>query len=514
MRKQQNQSSFAKAGAIVFVIALILAACSNNNNNNQASNSPGGTGSAESTASSSADASAQTELTPVSLKWYVPHPGIPTAMDEVEAEVNKITQREINATIDIVPIDFGEYEQKMNTMVAAGDDMDIIWTSSWNFNYIQNVNKGAFLDITELADQYAPKSRALFTDLAWDDAKVNGKQYAVPNYQSFTKMPNYAIKKKYVDKYGLDVTKVKTLEDLEPFLKQVKENEPGIIPMLINVSGAYHSEGYGYTYGGGIFVRFDDPGKVFDADFDPKVAEIRKTVRRFFEAGYINQDAATLKDLAAIKAKGNHAVTLDWSGKPGGEVELASQTGGEEIVFAPVSEPLFSGVTATLNAISRTSKNPERALMLLELVNTNSEVFNLLKYGIKDKHYTMIDDNTIKPIPDSGYNAMSGWIFGNETIGYLVEGQAANTWEKTIELNNSAKASPMAGFNFNNENVKTEVANVDAIYNEMGPALNTGTVDPDKYLPNYQERMKQAGADKILEEKQKQYDEFQKAKVQ
>ena len=48
---------------------------------------------------------------------------------------------------------------------------------------------------------------------------------------------------------------------------------------------------------------------------------------------------------------------------------------------------------------------------------------------------------------------------------------------------------------------------------QFDTAINTGTVDPDKAIPELMEKLKSEGAyDKVLNEMQKQYDEFLKNK--
>ncbi|WP_454928038.1 DUF3502 domain-containing protein, partial [Abiotrophia defectiva] len=48
--------------------------------------------------------------------------------------------------------------------------------------------------------------------------------------------------------------------------------------------------------------------------------------------------------------------------------------------------------------------------------------------------------------------------------------------------------------------------------NEYVAGLHTGTVDPEKVLPEFNKALKDAGIDKIKEEMQRQYDEFLKNK--
>ena len=66
------------------------------------------------------------------------------------------------------------------------------------------------------------------------------------------------------------------------------------------------------------------------------------------------------------------------------------------------------------------------------------------------------------------------------------------------------------GFNFNPEPVKTEMANVSAVYKELADPVLSGKVDPAVALPELQGRLEEAGVQKVLEEAQKQLDAWAK----
>ncbi|MNY81601.1 hypothetical protein D3C86_2232390 [compost metagenome] len=56
--------------------------------------------------------------------------------------------------------------------------------------------------------------------------------------------------------------------------------------------------------------------------------------------------------------------------------------------------------------------------------------------------------------------------------------------------------------------MKTQVAAAVNVGKEFDAAMDTGSVDMDASLPKYQDKMKAAGIDKIIAEKQKQLDAF------
>ena len=52
------------------------------------------------------------------------------------------------------------------------------------------------------------------------------------------------------------------------------------------------------------------------------------------------------------------------------------------------------------------------------------------------------------------------------------------------------------------------MAAVAAVNDEYWTLLNQGFLDPKKALPEYRERLKEAGIDELIAEVQKQYDEW------
>ena len=93
-------------------------------------------------------------------------------------------------------------------------------------------------------------------------------------------------------------------------------------------------------------------------------------------------------------------------------------------------------------------------------------------------------------------------------MGDLYKEDPKDKWEKFEEFNASAVKSPTLGFNFNSDSVRSELASITNISMEFYPALGTGSVDPEEYLPKFNKKLEEAGIDKVLKEIQKQYDEW------
>ena len=87
----------------------------------------------------------------VTLKWIFP--GDRQAdQDEVWAEFNKQLEKKANLNVEIEMVE-ASYDEKAKMMLATGEDYDICFTSSWSNNYLNAVNKGAYLPLDEYIDK-------------------------------------------------------------------------------------------------------------------------------------------------------------------------------------------------------------------------------------------------------------------------------------------------------------------------------------------------------------------------
>jgi putative aldouronate transport system substrate-binding protein len=150
-------------------------------------------------------------------------------------------------------------------------------------------------------------------------------------------------------------------------------------------------------------------------------------------------------------------------------------------------------------------------MMLLNLMYSNKEIVNLLAWGIEGQHYAKQPNNTLDfpqglEASKSGYNLRQGWMFGNQLLKTPWASDGPDIWNNMAEFNKSSKKSKALGFMYNPEPVKTELAAINNVIQQYGMGLETGTLDPDEYLPKFNAALRAAGLDKVIEEKQKQLD--------
>lgn len=458
----------------------------------------------------------------IKLKWYFPMAPQPD-QDKIFEQANEITREAIGIEVEYVPISFGDYNQKMQVIITSGEEFDFCMTSNTRADYYQNVARNAYIPIDELLAEYGTTLLATIPEKVWSATLVNGQRYGVPNYQISCVTNAMWVQTELAEKYGFDIATVSAPRDLEPFFDQVLANETGITPIVYQNS----MTNWGYSL---IHYGFDElssrnvPGAVRYSDDSLTVvnqfaseefAAHLKMMREWYEKGYISPDAATVADATADLNAGKYAAGYHGNGKPGADAELSTRY-GYPLESAAISGNIMStsAVVATMQAISRTSKNPEAVMRFLEYINSpeDTTLYNLLCYGVEGEHYEKIGENKIEVIPGSNYNPGVNWVLGSTFNAYTLKGQPDDVWEVTKELNMNCDESAALGFAFDSTNVTAEIAQCKSAVDEYMASIDSGSVDLEQYLPEFLAKLEASGVDTIIAEMQSQIDAWKASK--
>ena len=466
-------------------------------------------------ADSSVAAESSKALDPVELKWYAIGNGQPKDMDAVLAKVNEWLKPRINATLKLNIFTYGDdYEQKMAAKVSSGEEFDIAFTSYWALNYAQNSARGAFVDLTPMMDQYAPKTKAALGDKIIKGASINGKLFAIPTKKEMSHNWGFEVRKDLADKYNMDLSTIKKFEDIEPMLKVIKEKEPGVYPFASTVGESPYrlldfEKMADDNVPGAIYGDFRDTKVINDYD-TPETKALLDTIRKWYKAGYIRKDADAVTDFSA-DLKAGKTFSIIRSLKPG-KADEDTIAYNQKLVQVDLTKPVATTreMCGAMMAISKSSKNPERALMFLELLNTEKELINMVNFGIEGTHFKKVNDTTIEQIKPAcdNYNPGTPWEFANQFNTYLFPVEDAQKWAKFEEFNKAGTPSPLLGFTFDVEPVKTKVAALTAVKRQYFPGLETGKADPATVLPQMNKKFADSGLAEVLAEMQKQVDAF------
>lgn len=448
---------------------------------------------------------------PLNLIYYYGTRVVFKDLKLVQDAMSEYMKERINATIELQPIEWASFTEKMNVKNAAGEKYDLCFTSSWANPYYPNVKNGVLADLTDALPQWAPKYYGGLNPAVWLAPKVKGKIYGAVNEQILPTAMGPIARKDLADKYGLDLAKVTKVEDMEPWFDAILEGEGGAVtPMECNYhiwwASYWKLDGPGYG-----MVRYDDSDITVNHLWDTAWKDCMALSREWYQAGYYPKEQPPSAECQAQIKAGKYAV-LFHRAKPGGTAERKAYMGWD-YVSKIIEDPLIlttGNIISTMYGVNKQTSSLETCVRYLELVNTDKVFYNLLCKGIEGKHWVWVDkEKEVIGFPEGldvnnhPYNPNSDWEFGNQFNAYYVDPNQVGAWEETKKLNNSAVPSVLLGFALDREPIKNELAEIAAAAAEFND-MNFGMMDLEEALPKYIERIKAAGADKVKEEVQRQ----------
>jgi len=505
-----------KSMTLVFVLLLALSVAAVGCGNNNADNGKGTSGNGNKSEGSNPVSPAKE----APYELVVVYPSSLQADEKlVEAELNKYLTEKIDATIDLRPIDWGPWNDQRNLMIGSKEKVDIYFTAQWTL-YAVHVAQGAFLDLGDLLQSHGQGVLETLPPAFLEGSKIGGKNYGVPTHKELASQGGILYRQDIADQLKLDMSSVKTIADLEPIFKRVKE-ETDLTPIFFregeNFATHYlaNLDYLGNTDVDGVILK-DETGTTVKSKLDvDRYLEIINLTRDFFKKGYINQDAATTQTFGTEALKSGQYFAIPSSLKPGKDKETEPAAGliGKLSQVALNQATVSTGETAgAMLAISTTSGNPEKAMDFINLLYTDKYLINLLVFGIEGTHYTLNGEIITATDKTGNYSPNISWEFGNQFNNYVWDSEAPDKWDQFRKFNESGVNSPALGFTFDVEPVKSEAASLLNVKKQYDAVLETGSVDPEKIIPEYKSAMKAAGLDKAIKAKQDQLDQFLSSK--
>ncbi|MDT8860207.1 ABC transporter substrate-binding protein [Alkalihalobacillus sp. MEB130] len=492
---------------IIFVaLFLFLAACSNSTSTTEQQEGGGDVNESNG------------EMTELNVAFYITGEP-PRDMKLVEEKVNELTKEKINATVKLMPIALGDYTQQMNLILSGNEQLDLAVTSG-RMGFTGRATRGQLLELDDLLEEFGQDIKNVMDEEILNAPRLNGKLFGIPTNRDLAGSVGFNMRTDLVEKHNIDLESVKTMGDLEEVLRTIKENEPGVEPLLpFNVAVPHTNVVSWFDNLGdffGVLPNDSDNLEVVNLYETDEYKEFVSTMRRWYTEGLILSDITTTTESRSALLTGNKS--FGWFGpqKPGVEGQ-ESRGAGVSISSVSLGEPISytHHATGVMWSIPRNSGDPEKAMQFLNLMYVDEELVNLLNWGIEGEHYVFNNDNLVT-YPEgvdgsnNGYRIAMSYLWGDSFLTYIAEGDEPTLWEDTRTFNENATKSKALGFIFDPTPVSSELTALDNVKNEYAIALETGVMDPETHLPEFIQRLKDAGIDKYIEEKQRQLDEWAK----
>lgn len=450
----------------------------------------------------------------------------------IEDAINAITESEINVSVNLNIMDVGTYlvNGAMANAVTSGEDFDLVLTTpAMAGSFVNMRNNGSLLSLNDLLDEYGQNILTTVPEEMLEATSLEGDIYAIPAYANKSKAIYYSVRNSVIEKAQIDLSTVKTLDDVEAVLAQIQQVCPDMIPISGGAQKLNFFEPGFSVYGDRIYDSLGDTlGAVFYDDETLTAVSWYETeefkamadyAKSWYDKGYVNKDLAT-DTTSTDPFAGNEVNASSFVYSDDVLIQQQALSGDRSYVKLMDAGIQTSDIQMFTWALPVSCDEKEAAMKFLNLMYSDEEIINLMAYGIEGTHYVQKEDGTIgfpegKDATSVGYclgSALVGGGFGNTFLLKVWEGAPADSNEKALAALQNAKYSPLIGFTFDTSTISDLYSALSSIAaNEYGPALKCGSA-PDGYYDEFIQKMHDAGLQEYLDEANRQIQEWKASK--
>ena len=451
------------------------------------------------------------------------------------AVLNELLKEKVNAELNIHWIEWTDYVTNYNLTLASQDgSVDLVGTATDWLDAWPNTKNGAFLKLTEdMLQTYAPKTWASVPQENWELCKYQGDIYMMPedNYAQWTNH-GYMYRQDWATEAGL-TDGVHSWEDMSTYFQYIKDTMPDVVPWDASGSGTTYfdamSGGWIASHTDALFIEGlgmslfwgeskDDPYTLSNYFLEgDELVNFATTMKEWNDAGYWREDVLNYTGdtrqgfyEGLTGADQHHTETWGGTVRP----RMDKEYPGSEVGFFYFGEERGNIVSLNIThgamAIAASSKNPERALMVYDLMRNDEEIYRLINYGIEDDMYTVEGDRLIRADDfdnDTHGSSFNYWWGRNDDIGLKNASFAWEPYEKLLadEYNKNSIMYPYGQVVFETDSISSYMDNLSNVWNTYMAQIAFGkSPDPESYVEEFRNALKSAGYEECMQEIQAQ----------
>lgn len=448
------------------------------------------------------------------------------ATDEVWSAVSDyVNAKGLNVKFSVQFIPWTEYSRKLLVMAAAGDRWDLNFDSETSFQ--QMASRGSYLPLNKLLPQYAPKLYEHYLQL--DNLRSvtsNGDILALPWMINMNQRPHIVWRQDLAEKAGVHRSEdsIQNIEDVDLLLHELKAAYPNnritripALPIYI-VRDEWVDLGF---HGLGFYLN-DPAVKVQAIEDQTFYIDAAKMSKKWYEDRILTPDAKIDNDNSADQWRNGKMLTTltshEWAyvADPGFVDESYRQ---QAALLYPDKKTVNRSPTSNVVAINRNSEHPELVLKFMEMLETDSQLYDLVIYGIQGKTYELDGGKVIYPdnlkFPISNYMDWgSQWAFWRMKYMRPTNTYPGDFWNEEAKFAESPMnvASPVTGLLLNDQEISSKLEKRDQIYEEYGKSIEYGmAADVEEAVMSYRALQAAGGRAAVIQEVQSQVDQFLKS---
>lgn len=406
-------------------------------------------------------------------------------------------------------VEFADYLKEQNA------NIDVI--PFWNNDYRRAVEHELLYDFSGyMESETGLELRNAVSEKFWELTMDDGKYYGIGNVYAPGQM-GWSANLSLMEKYGYSSEELsKPLWELEDIFANIKKNEPTAIPFILSCSVIPERLPVCYANYPDLPIgiwrdNISDSPQIQNLFETEEMEKWAATANDFYQKGYLAENGADF--LMQLDTCGMYSRRKD------NMVPMLTDSDISRIRI-PYYDKFTTDLTLHINTVPAWSPKKEDALSFLSFLFRNQEASELLLYGVEGEDYEVKDG---KCNANENFNEASFYdkCFGNWNICRpLVPYEDEDRMEADSAGLQEVKDSPLFGFNFDESSVRQEAdavrelyCNIDNIRNlfMFAPSAETGSARTwQEYYTYFQNELKNAGIDKIVDEMNRQFQDYLK----
>jgi len=438
-------------------------------------------------------------------------------IEQIEELVNEITLPAIGCRVKIIDCPIGQHEELTKKINAGIEQVDIIETGLTT-SLSSLASSGVLTELEDLLHEYAP-------DLEQKEGRllqattINGHIYALTANLYCSRAEGIGYNSDIAAKYNIVFPDKVDLDILTGVGKQLAESGSGIYLTtqgdgeLSAIDSFYDMETFGGGFNYGVIMNplvSTDIVNLYETD---EYRNYCRVMKKWRDLGYMPSDSLISGQNGQYMFNSGQSFFQYSSVSPGTEMMDAHKELDFEEEYIPITGNRITTRLAQEFAwgITRGCTHPEKAMELLNLIYTNADLANLLQYGRENIEYINLGDGVIQPVSDEDGSLYSSYfsVFGDTMQMYHYASDSDNKTESIKDFFEQSQTGLTFGYVFQADDVFANIQAVQNVVNEYRPVLETGMADDsDLLLDEFLNALDAAGINEIIEENQKQLDEW------
>lgn len=463
----------------------------------------------------------------------------------------------LNIQLDVEWLNKNDYKDTILMKMLAKENYDLVF-DAYFLRLKELSEKGTYADLDYYFNN--PEYEGLmnsFSESLIDNNRIDGAVYAIPILRTYSNgIPSVHYRQDLADKYGIGA--IDSIEKLQQYLDCILVNEKEMVPLALKDTRGFHSlnpihaqtpntDDYNIRIMGsgvsgiGFAVEFNEDFSQIKAiaaegDMDERWSGFSEGFQFDYPAvklngyyqwrKYCEPDSINQKNPEALFMSGKaaaHIGTLD--DYENIAVGLSSNVPkaqlGEYIISSSHRDMKERAIRTDYSAnnyicIPAYSKKKDETMSFLNWLFSNRDNHDLFELGIEGVHWNAIGENQYEIVNgmEDAYLFPGYSLTWNPNYVRFAESMPDKILEyKKYELMESTfRRDIMSDFTFNTENLKSEIARVRQIKEEIHLPLHHGLLeDPIQKLEANVIKCRENGFNAIQEEFVKQLNEFLKS---